>query len=344
MRRKLLLIGLPALALLAACHAAYWAWATSQLETGLARWITYQRAAGWHIEAGAPTRGGWPFHASAAVAAVRLAGGEAALPGGIAWQAERLALQLDLAAPQTLHLRAAGRQALRVGTGPEVPFTAEQFDLSFPLVAGPDAWAELRAAGIHLQANGQPATIATLRARADFRPFAPAGEAAVTLTAQAGPADVPPELAPELGPRIETIAVTLALRGPLPPQPEPSRRAAQAWRDGRGRLDISDLRLRWGPFKLAGEANLQLDNQLQPAGRGKSRVSGHNAAVDALARAELLPRQLAGTAKAMMGLASRPTGPGGVPEVEIPLSLRDRTLAVGQFPLGRFAPLAWTPP
>jgi hypothetical protein len=222
----------------------------------------------------------------------------------------------------------------------------ERLRLGFPLRAGVAGWMELDISGLQAMlpqlGPDRPAgevRVQSLVARADVAPSASIGAA---LVARAEAIVVPEWMAPRLGGRIETARLNAALTGRLPQQTSP-RGAATAWRDSNGRLDVSQLQLRWGTLALNATASLGLDAQLQPTGSGKLRISGHAAALDTLAGAGVVPENTANAAKGILALAARPTGPDGAPEVELPLSLQRRTLAVRQFPLVQLPAVTWPP-
>ncbi len=112
---------------------------------------------------------------------------------------------------------------------------------------------------------------------------------------------------------------------------------------GGGRLSTwRSAALRDAPgLVTAAAATLALDEGLQPMGAGTLRVTGAGQALEALAEAGLVGRRAAGTARAVLPLLSRPSAETGAPEVEVPLTLEDRTLALARIPVTRFAPLDW---
>jgi hypothetical protein len=131
----------------------------------------------------------------------------------------------------------------------------------------------------------------------------------------------------------------MALSGPLPPGRSPTLRA-EAWRDGGGTLELRAASLRWGPVGARAAATLALDEMLQPMGAGTLRLTGAPEALEALAGAGLIAPRAAATARSVVPLLSRPAE-NGEPEIEVPVTLEERTLAVARIPVLRLAPLAW---
>lgn len=330
-------------ALLAGAQTAYWFWATGLVETGLHNWAAQQRALGWTVRAGERAWSGWPFRAAVRVGDVRLAG---RLPGEaeeVAWQAEGVALRVDLWRPGVLHVLAEGAQRVRFGAGPEIPFGAGQLRVGFPLQAGPAPWVDVDIAALRADVsladrNGTVRTeslsLANLSARGEMT------ASGLVMSARVATIGVPDWVAPGLGPRIDTARFQATMSGPLP-LPSALRQAAAAWRDGGGKLEVRESQLRWGKLNVSGSFSLVLDAQLQPAGAGRLRISGHAEALDAMAAAGAMPARNAATAKGMLGLVARPTGPDGAPEIELPLTLQRRTLSIRQFQLVQFPALAW---
>jgi hypothetical protein len=126
----------------------------------------------------------------------------------------------------------------------------------------------------------------------------------------------------------------------VPPGRAPSLRA-EAWRDGGGTLELRALALRWGAVGAQAAATLALDEALQPMGAGTLRISGAAAALETLVEAGVVGRRAAATARGVLPLLSRPSAETGAPEVEVPVTLEDRVLALARIPVLRFAPLDW---
>src|SRR5690242_18711422 len=135
-RRKLWIFLLAAPFLLVAADALYWYLAEGSLERGFAAWQAEQKAAGWTSGAGQPVRGGWPLAATLTVPGFSLSGGEADIPGGMAWRTDRLTLRVSLLRPWLLELAADGMQRLGVADSPEIPYTADVLKITLPLRGG----------------------------------------------------------------------------------------------------------------------------------------------------------------------------------------------------------------
>jgi hypothetical protein len=335
------------LALLAG-HALYWRWAAQRLEQGFLAWAADRRAHGWVVRAGPAERGGWPLAASVSVPGVHIEGGQADIPGGFAWDAERVRLSVGLLQPRSLAIAAEGMQRLRLADLPEIPYTADRLHADIPLEPGvPAHVADIDARDLRA---GMPAgkdatsglTVGLLQMHGEARPAAPQGEPTLAFTTSAEAIGLPPHLAWALGGRISSLSVDGALNGPLPRVPGLARRAA-AWRDGGGTLAIQRLALGWGPLGLSATATLALDMRLQPMGTGTARVVGYAETLDALAASGALTKRAATAAKALAALIARTPEDGGKSEIEVPLTLQDRTLSIRQIPLARIPEMIWPP-
>jgi len=324
------------LALLAGGHFLLWRWAEAQLQQGLAQQIGIWQARGWRVTHGTPERGGWPLHARLTVPTVALAGAVGP-PGGVAWSAPLVVLDVALRHPHRLVVEIEGRQLLRIGPGPAIPVQAEQARAVIPLEPGvPPDRLDLALTGLRAGPPGRQvqAAQATLSLVEQSSPSVALTAEALTLPPAPGGA------AWALGEHIASLALAADVIGPLSAAPDPQARA-EAWRDGGGKLVLRRLALRWGPLDLAGSATLTLDGALQPIGTAQLRLIGQAQTLDALAAGHVVTSQAARAAKAVLALMAQAPKAGGPPEVDVPLVLRDRVLTMGRIPLLRLPQLLW---
>ncbi len=338
--RRLLVLGLAGLVALGTAHTLLWRTMAQELDKGWAAWVQLRRAQGWRVDHAPPERGGWPFAASLALDQLRLEGAAATLPGGFVLRAERMVLRVELPWLDRLKVELPGQQRLRLG-GVEYPFVADRLAATVPLEPGtPPSEGEILAERLRLGTPSGGVEVRRARLTLSGSASATEAEAALALGLAAEEVDLPVEPAPGFGRRIATLVAEMALSGPLPPGREPVRRA-EAWRDGGGTLEVRSLTLDWGPVRAAAAATLALDETLQPMGAGTLRLTGAAETLDALAAAGLVGRRAAATARGVLPLLSRPAVDTGRPEIEVPLTLEDRTLALARIPVLRFAPLDW---
>lgn len=350
--RRLLIIPLGALVLLVIAHTLLWRWAEGQLELGFAAWVTAQRAQGWTVTNARPIGGGWPLGAELTVPELFLAGGAPEIPVSTTWSADRVVLGIALLHPRTLSLSFEGMQRLRLADGPDIPYTADRLHASIPLEPGvPARSVDISATNLRagLPEGGTATnglTIALLQTHLDSRPAAAQGEPAVSFTGSAediGLPPPPPGRSWPLGSRIASVSVEGAVTGPVPRAADITTRAT-GWRDGGGTLEIKRLALGWGALGLSGSATLALDENMQLMGAATAHLVGQTETLDALVGNHAITANAAMAAKAVLSLIARKPEDGSAPEVDVPLTLQNRTLAMGRIPLTRLPELNWPPP
>lgn len=326
-----------------AVHAAVWRSMADGLEAGVDAWIAARRAQGWAVAHGPRTRGGWPLAATLDLPEIRMEGGFATVPGGVAWTIERARLRLALPRLDRVVIALAGRQTLRLGPL-AVPFTADRLDLALaiergvPPRGGTAVTERLRigtAAGA-IEARRAEAGLAVLRTAVE-------GEAAIEVSLAGSDVDLPPGVQPALamlGRRIARFEATLSLSGPWPHGGGPAARA-ETWRDGGGTAQLRIGALAWGPALLDAEATVALDDALQPMGAGTLRLIDAGTVLEAAAGAGLLPVTQLPAARAILRLLEREPEGDGRPELVAPVLLEDRVLAVARIPLLRLPAWVW---
>jgi hypothetical protein len=346
--RRFLIVLLAALAVLVGAHAALWRWGTARLASGFDGWAEAARAQGWTVSSGEKNAGGWPLAVELSVPALVVSGALPDMPVPLTWHAERVVVRVGLLHPRQLLLLPEATETLRLGEDADVPFTADRLVVTVPLDPGePPSSADLAATNLRVGTarDGAAAalTVALLAGHAAWETAARPGESAVHFALSAEEIGVPspmPGGASALGPRIASLALQGSLHGTLPPLADLAARAA-AWRDGGGSLELVQVALGWGPLGVTGNATLALDEQLQPTGSGTLHLRGQNEALDALAAGHVVTPAAARVAGAMLGLLAHAPPGGGRPEVDVPLTLRERTLSVGRIPLVRVPELVW---
>ncbi len=341
------LIGLSVVAALAVLDSLAWRIAVAQLATGADRWTADARRQGWVVTEQGRTSGGWPFAATLAIAGPEITGGDALLPGGLRWSSQRLVLAVAMFHPTRLVLAAAGPQRLHLSGLPELAFTASELAASIKLWGSAPELARINAralaGGIAGSRHPQDVQVENLALRVSAVGDPKTGNAwpSATLEIQAAGIGLPDIVQWPLGALVSELSGTLDLNSPAagPTGPSDIESQARAWRDGGGRLDAHDFRLRWGPLDLGATASLTLDGRLQPTGSGSADLAGSGATLAALSSASVITPGLAATAGAM--LAFMPRAPGNADAVRLPFRVRDDTVSVGQIPLFQFKNVRW---
>lgn len=334
MRRRLTIV-LPCLLLAAliAGHTAAWFAGGRVLDRGFTTWVARQRAAGWEVKAGTPVRGGWPLAASLSIPDMAVTAGPPGAPGRVSWHGELVVLSLTAISPDHLGIDLVGAQSVRIAPDPDRPFAADRLHLDVPLSRA----AQIRTAGVEVRnLRSRELAIGLLTGQ-----VVAAAEPTVTLAAEA--IDLPPRLTWAFGQHISSVAMDATVRGELPP-PGPLPAMAEAWRGAGGAVDVTHFALGWGPLGVAATGRLGLDEHLQPAGSADLHVIGFAKALEALAAQHVISRDAARAATAVLTLLSRAPPDGGAPEVDVPLTLRDRTVEMGRTPLVRVPEVVWPQP
>ncbi len=333
MRRLLLLALLLVLLVPAAWLAAEW-----RLQAGVRDWAAAREREGWTVRAGPAAWAGFPFEAALVLPDVALssppnaaAPGAAAAPGWLEWSLPRLELRVSPLHPATLLLLPRGPQRLRLAPLPAVALDATDARIAVPLRdATPGTEATAAALRIALPGGASAATGALSLSLA-LHPGAGRDAAAATVRLDAAEVALP-----GLPATLRTLSLAGAVEGPLALRPTPAATAA-AWRDGGGRVVVQRLETRWGDLAASGTATLTLDGALQPFATATLRLSGYDAALDALAKAGTIGTGTARVAHAVLGLMAQPDA-----SVSLPVTWRDGTIAAGQIPLLRTPPATWS--
>jgi len=335
-----------ALAVIIGADVVWWRSAERQLDKGVAAQMLSVRNAGGTVSASVPVRGGWPFAASLTVGDLFVTSGQ------ISWSTDRLVLEETVFHPLLLVIESAGMQRLRVGTSPDIPYTADTLRATVPLQPGVPP----RGFGVqvvNLRAGlGETATegltVGALTLQAHWTPAAQQNEAAVSASIRASRVRLPAGPPWPFGSAIETVGADLALNGPLPRAkefglkdlPEGFASRAVSWRDAGGTLEVQRLTIDWGALDLTGSATLALDDHTQPMGAGTVHIRDPALALDALSENGFLSERGAFAAKALLVLLQKPSGAGEKPEVELPMTLQDRRLSISRYGVARLPKVA----
>jgi hypothetical protein len=326
-RRLLIALG-GLIALAAISDTAAWFWLTRRIEAGADDWMAALRAEGWTIDAGSMQRGGWPFAAEIILPDVTVASGGPGGANGVSWSVPRVRLQLSPVRPRTLLAVFEGSQRVRIGTSPPVALDAARMTAAVSMVDSSEP-VVLTAVALRAEAAGQMAELARMTAR--ILPNA--------IDLQAAGIDLPHGIQWPFAAAVSAAAVTVRLEGVVPAAADLPRRIA-GWRDGGGRLVIQQASARWGALDAAGSGTFTLDGALQPRAEGVADIANYPGAIAALTQSGALRPNDARVASTLLGLLAR-TPAGGQPEVNLPFTVRDGLLSVGNFPVARIPALAW---
>jgi hypothetical protein len=324
-------------------------WLLQRMQTEYAQWQRDAESQGWRVSSAAATGGGFPLGATLKIPDLTLSGGQALVPGGVDWHAQRVMLSLSLLNPWRLDVAPEGQQTVRAATGRTVALNADVLLAQVPLGGGRPDHIHIEIAGLTagMRGSGNPQDVRI--DGLDLQLSAARGVAARTslqLDVQAHGLGLPDKGRWPLGATVSRLEAQISLASPALSGLAPAEQA-RAWRDWGGTMEVTRLAVKWGPLDMSGSATLGLDDRLQPAGHGRAEVRGWQATLDALASAGTLPQGVAQTAKAVLSLMAPASGgatgvgdEGGAP-LSLPVTLKDSTVSLGNIPLLRVRPLAW---
>ncbi len=332
--RSLLLALLVAITATTAGYAVYWHRLASGIEEGIARWADERRAEGWAVAYGTPRTGGFPGAIEVSVDEPLVAA-----PDGLRWETGRIVAHVPPHDPGNVTLVFTGAHRL---ASPDLPG---------PLALSPDAAtgrlrldaggrpraAELRLTGVEAAAPGVAGRAATVIATLEEADID--SPAFLTLWVHDLEWQAPLHAAAALPARVESLRLRLRV-DPVPTLEAAPARAATAWRDGGGVVEVQELSLVWQPLTVHAEGRLSLDERLQPAMILDAAITGLDEVVRRLSEAGRLDDGQARTAQTVLTLLARPREDGR-PVLQAPVALRDGRLFLGPVAVARVPHLDW---
>jgi hypothetical protein len=344
MRRRYWVIAAAVPLLLLAGETAYWRVAAERLRTGYGAWLAAQRAQGWEIGSGPVAIGGWPLAAALSVPNLTLRHVGPVVPGAVNVASAGVTLAVSLDDPTVLRVSLSGPTHVRAADWPDVIVTGDATTLQVPLMQADSLAVALYGKGLRLEAatGAWHVTVGLLTANATIaaEPADDRSRPAATFSMSAEAIALPGGVKWPLGTNISSLSMDGRLNGRLPAARDITGWAA-AWRDGGGSLQIGRLAMGWGPLGLTGSATLALDEQLQPTGSADGRIVGYGETLDRLAAGGVLSKSAATAAKAVLSLMAATSDTEEPSAVEVPLTLRYRTLSISQIPLLRLPEVDW---
>jgi hypothetical protein len=343
--RKTSAIGILALLGVLGAYTGYWFNAAGMLHEGIERWAEALRADGYEVAFGGIDITGYPFSLSATFAAPIIA----AEPdkGAFRWSGPTARLEVR---PWNL-----GRFALVVpgqhriehlwpGLPSPLLLTADEANVTGRLGWGVRAdLYGLDMDGLRLAPEVGEAMVEARHLRASFSILRPTRwdyrTANLEITYELSSLRLPAVRDSPLGPVIERLSAQATLLGLLPPGP--LHEAVAFWRDEGGTLEVRRFGLAWGPLEADAAGTLALDGEMRPLGALTGRIEGYDETLGALADSGALEAGEAAVAKVVLGLIARLPPEGGVPYLEVPLSVQEGRLHIGPLNLLPLPPIPW---
>jgi hypothetical protein len=346
MRKRWIIGGLIAFAVLCAAYAGYWFWLARTFEQQLALWIEQQRAMGYDIDykAGEPT--GFPFSIRIELSDVTAS---PTAHVGVPWRIEAASTPLRLAPWRPLVLQVGDRSLLARSqlqwTASGLRYDAAIEGLGFAIELTRDGSPPaLRIDDMSItvrQADHQILSLRQLSGRIEpAAAAAPHAESSVAFNLLACCVSFQLQNPDEI---VETHGWQLMgnLMGRIPQEPLP--RALATWSNEGGYLSLSQLKAIWEyQTEVTVDGSIALDRQLQPIAAMTARLRNHRELIGWLESIGVLERGQALAANFALGLMTRPAADGSKDtESRIPITIQDGYVSVGAVKVAQIPWIEW---
>jgi len=312
-----------ALGALALAYAVYWYELADKAESAIADWTEARAAEGLDASHGAIAITGFPFRFRVTVEDPALA---RAQPPQLSWRTERLSASARPWSPRRVHLEAPGPHDVTFrdrGVPRVLAVATRESSAEIELTkAGTVGRFEVTAHGLRIVSDALLGAIGASRLDLSFE--GAGGEETTRLAVHARELALPLAGLTAVAPDIAHLGGEALISGPFPAGPFEA--VVAAWRDGGGTIDISALRLEWGPLRVEADGTLALDEALRPIGAFTARVLGLRETITALTEAEVLTPQRAAFVRITTSILSEETKGG---RLEFPLTAQFGRLFVG---------------
>ncbi len=141
-----------------------------------------------------------------------------------------------------------------------------------------------------------------------------------------------------LGAAIDQLSLTAAVEGPVAETALPI--ALAGWRDEGGTIELHQLHLRFGQFRLSGSGTVALDQTLQPMGAFSTEMHGWSQGLDALASNGVMTPAEAGYVRTGLLLLGHKNADAEQP-LAIALTLQNQLLSLGPARIAKLPPIKW---
>ncbi|MBL8660305.1 MAG: DUF2125 domain-containing protein [Rhodospirillales bacterium] len=333
------------LVLIAIVYGSLWMVASLHLRNGVLEWVAARQAEGYRISFAGLDLGGFPL-----AARVTILDPVVTAPDGRtffwSWAGDRAAIEASPFRFDGITLRLAGEEALSINVGGKLKTYrggADEITLQTSAGLAPSSGG-LTVRGLALTADepGDAIRLERLSASSALsRQTAPSGpEALLAVRIDALGLQLPQQLDLPLGNTLDEVAVDATIRGLMHPFAN-LRDGLERWRDGGGMVDFARLGFNYGPLTLSSVGTLSLDDAAQPVGTFTARILGFQQTIDALADRGIIDGRVAGKARMALALLSRKPPGANAPMLQVPLTLRERTLSVGPLSLLVVPEIEW---
>jgi hypothetical protein len=333
------LVMLAALLVVGGGYTGYWFLVARRIEAGFVDWAVSQRAEKIDLS--------WQrMHVSGYPVAFRVDLGSAALRDGAITPSPELHIPVlsgtarpwdfadwRLAAPEgfTADFAAAGAHA----PAKLIAQTADG-DVSIEREGGWALWLTLGETTVE---TGAPVLVGSARTTLTVpaRPSRGHADPVMAIAIEASQIKLPAAIAP-LGDTIDELDFAATEKGTIP-----SGKLADAlagWRDAGGKIELDNLRLKWGVLDATATGTIALDQELQPTGGFSGAIQGYDQILTALVQNGQMRASDAGLARIALTLLAK-TGPDGKPEIRTAFTIQNGQMFLGPAKLGRVPRITW---
>ncbi|MBL4615027.1 MAG: DUF2125 domain-containing protein [Magnetovibrio sp.] len=300
-------------------------------------WVEKQRTMGAIVDFSDMSTSGFPTRIILTLKNPRFEG--PAFGDTISWQSVVLQVMARPWRPWTLHVKAPGQHKLELGDG-RMSFAGAAQVLSADVVLGdirPERL-ELKVRGLTFNGSA-PLAVDRLNVSFSHDPGAQASATGIRLKVQGSGITVPGGLPQPLGDQVQSIDLVARITGSV--VPGPARQRVPAWRDSGGAVDVERLKFRSGPLALAAAGTAALDQNLQPQGAFTAKIEGLFQVMEILrAKGVMRASEAVVATMALSALSKRPKG-GGVPFINISITVQDGTLSIGPLKVMKMPQMNW---
>jgi hypothetical protein len=141
-----------------------------------------------------------------------------------------------------------------------------------------------------------------------------------------------------LGGTIDELEFGATVKGVIPNGRLPE--ALAAWRDAGGKIELDNLRLKWGGLDATASGTIAFDAELQPAGAFSGGVQGYDEILTALVKRGQIRAGDAGLARIALTMLAK-AGPDGKPEIRTAFTIQNGQMFLGPAKLGKAPHLIW---
>ena len=194
----------------------------------------------------------------------------------------------------------------------------------------------LEIAGVWLQGAAQ---VGSLHANGVAIDDDGSGEEVLKTSIAVRDAVLPSDLAEGLGETLDFLDIDASVVGSIPSE-RGTNEAITAWRDAGGTLELTGLRLRWGPLGIETSGTIALDGAMRPIAALTADIIGYGDVIDALIMSNLIPLGEGFIAKVAFNMLAEKPEDGSAPVLRgVPVTAQDGTLTVATIKVAELPPL-----